>query len=216
MVVIEVLVLAPSAATIAIIVVVFVSSIIVKAAAGPMDAFAVSGAVADELYAASITEGPSVHRSRTLAAVFVAVAIIVAGHKVTIAGALEASDGAAIEAAATITGLEEVAASTFSAVIAEEALATISSEVVAITFANTAWVIAVGFAELTVGQDRAGADHSQALALTPRKDHLAHPRRHTHHHSHLLRRSSHLHHRTTVSRSQHHQLEGLVGQFGHA
>ena len=211
-VIIEVLVLASQAITIVIIVVVFVSSISVKAATGPKGAFDVSGA-ADVLYAASITEGPSEHRSRTQAAISIAAIIIEAGHRVIIAEVPVAFFGAIIEAATTIIGLEEDAASTFSAIIIVGALAVIPSRVVAIAFTNIAWV-AVVFVELKVGQDQAGAGHSQALALTPRKDHPVHLRRRTHHHSHLLRRSSPLHHYTTVNRRQHLQLEGLVHQFG--
>ena len=78
------------------------------------------------------------YRSRTLAIVSMAIAIIKAGHKVIIVKELEVFDGAAIEATATIAGLEEVAASTFSAIIIEEALAIISSMVVAIAFTNIA------------------------------------------------------------------------------
>ena len=72
------------------------------------------------------------------------------------------------------------------------------------------------FAELKVVLDRAGASHSQALALTPQKDHLAHLHRRIHHRSHLLRRSSHHHHHTTVDRRHHLQLKCLLDQFDHA
>ena len=221
MVIIEV-VLASLAINIVILIAVFISSIIVKDAAVFMAAFVVCGAAAaDDSSSVSITEGhrgmPSVHRSRTLAPVSMAVAIIKAGHRAIIAEVPAAFDGAAIEATATIIGLEEVAASTFSAIINDEALAVISSEVAAITFTIIAWVVAVGFAELRVGQERASADHSQALALTPRKDHpdhLLHRRthRHTHHHSHLLRRSSPKDHRTTFDlvHNYHQHLKGLV------
>ena len=221
MVIIEV-VLASLAINIVILIAVFISSIIVKDAAVFMAAFVVCGAAAaDDSSSVSITEGhrgmPSVHRSRTLAPVSMAVAIIKAGHRAIIAEVPAAFDGAAIEATATIIGLEEVAASTFSAIINDEALAVISSEVAAITFTIIAWVVAVGFAELRVGQERASADHSQALALTPRKDHpdhLLHRRthRHTHHHSHLLRRSNPKGHRTTfdLARNYHQHLKGLV------
>ena len=215
-VIIKVQMLASLATTIVIIAVVFIFSIIVKVAAGPMATFDVFGAIINGLYAAYVTEEPSVYRSRTLAIVSMAIAIIKAGHKVIIVKELEVFDGAAIEATATIAGLEEVAASTFSAIIIEEALAIISSMVVAIAFTNTAWVIAVGFAELKVELDRAGAGHSQALALTPQKDHLAHLHRRIHHHSHLLRRSSHHHHHTTVDRRHHLQLKCLLDQFDHA
>ena len=221
MVIIEV-VLVSLAINIVILIAVFISSIIVKDAAVFMAAFVVCGAAAAaDDSSVSITEGhrgrPSVHRSRTLAPVSMAVAIIKAGHRVIIAEVPAAFDGAAIEATATIIGLEEVAASTFSAIINDEALAVISSEVAAITFTIIAWVVAVGFAELRVGQERASADHSQALALTPRKDHpdhLLHRRthRHTHHHSHLLRRSNPKGHRTTfdLARNYHQHLKGLV------
>ena len=228
MVIIEV-VLVSLAINIVILIAVFISSIIVKDAAVFMAAFVVCGAAAaDDSSSVSITEGhrgrPSVHRSRTLAPVSMAVAIIKAGHRAIIAevpaafdGAAIESTGAAIEATATIIGLEEVAASTFSAIINDEALAVISSEVAAITFTIIAWVVAVGFAELRVGQERASAGHSQALALTPRKDHpdhLLHRRthRHTHHHSHLLRRSNPKGHRTTFDlvHNYHQHLKGLV------
>ena len=215
-VIIKVQVLASLATTIVIIAVVFIFSIIVKVAAGPMATFDVFGAIINGLYAAYVTEEPSVYRSRTLAIVSMAIAIIKAGHKVIIVKELEVFDGAAIEATATIAGLEEVAASTFSAIIIEEALAVISSMVVAIAFTNIAQVIVVDFAELKVKLDRAGASHSQALALTPQKDHLAHLHRRIHHHSHLLRRSSHHHHHTTVDRRHHLQLKCLLDQFDHA
>ena len=137
-VIIKVQVLASLATTIVIIAVVFIFSIIVKVAAGPMATFDVFGAIINGLYAAYVTEEPSVYRSRTLAIVSMAIAIIKAGHKVIIVKELEVFDGAAIEATATIAGLEEVAASTFSAIIIEEALAIISSMVVAIAFTNIA------------------------------------------------------------------------------
>ena len=220
-VLIEVLVLESSAITIVIIAVVFVFSIVIKVAAGSMAAFDASAANADELYAASLNEGPSVHRSRTLAVVSaavvsMAVAIIKVGHRVIIVEVPEAFYVAAIEAKATIDeALEEVAASTFSTVIIEEVIVVISLEVVAIALTNIAWVAAEDFAELKVEQGRASAGHSQVLTLTHRKDHLIR-RRTPHHHSHLLRRSSHHHHRTTVNCSQYHQPKGLVRQFGRA
>ena len=215
-VLIEVLVLESSATTIVIIAVVFVSSIIIKVAAGSLAAFDASAANADELYAASLNVGPSVHRSRTLAVVSMAAAIIKVGHRVIIAEVPEAFYVATIEANVTIAEVpEEVAASTFSTVIIEEVIVVISFEVVAIVLTNIAWVAAVGFAELKVEQGRASAGHSQVLTLTHRKDHPIR-RRTPHHHSHLLRRSSHHHHRTTVDCSQYHQPKGLVRQFGRA
>ena len=214
-VLIEVLVLESSAITIVIIAVVFVFSIVIKVAAGSMAAFDASAANADELYAASLNEGPSVHHSRTLAIVSVVVAIIKARHRVIIAEELEAFYVVSIEAKATIVEPEEAAASTFSTVIIEEVIVIISFEVVAVAFTNIARVAAVGFAELKVEQGQASAGHSQVLTLTHQKDHPIR-RRTPHHHSHLLRRSSHHHHRTTVDRRQHLQPKGLVHQFGRA
>lgn len=215
-VIIMVQVLASLVTTIVIIAVVFIFSIIVKVAAGPMATFDVFGAIINGLYAAYVTEEPSVYRSRTLAIVSMAIAIIKAGHRVIIVKELEVFDGAAIEATAAIAGLEEVAASAFSTIIIEEALAIISSMVVNIAFTIIAWVIVEGFAQLKVELDRAGAGHSQALALTPQKDHLAHLHRRIHHHSHLLRRSSHRHLHTTVGQRHHLQLKGLEDQFDRA
>ena len=247
-------VLASLAITIVILVAVYISSIIVKVVAGYMAAAVVSGAAAaavsratavvsgaalvvsgaavvDDSSFASINEGrcarPSVHHSRTLAVVFTAVAIIKASFRASNTEAPAAFDGAVIEATATIVGLKEVAASTSSAIITEEAIAIISSEVAINMLAIIAWVVivvAVGFTELRVGLGRANAGHSQALALNPpRKDHLLHLHTHTHHHSHLthhrshlLRRSSPQNHRYTFLHFKHHNLKGLVGRFGRA